>query len=292
MTKNLKLSVKMKTPGYIFDFLLERVNSARASNLSNSYPQVAIFSHDHIGLSINQYGLYEKDLLDLVMNILNANGIGTRDICIDIGANIGNHSLFFSQYFSSVWAFEANPRTYKLLKFNADNVGNCKTYCYAISNVSDLNVSIKQDNCNIGGSRVIPLDLNQNGNNEIITKRLDDLVSADEHVSLIKLDVEGFELKCLQGALDIIRTNKPLVLLEQSSADIREGSSSSLDLLKSEGYQFFVPNRSLNLGYTRFARFTSMCLRSILPYSMSLKPTVIFAQRHYHMILGIHGDNL
>ena len=40
---------------------------------------------------------------------------------LDIGANIGNHSLFFSNYFYKVLSFEPHPKIFKVLAINTED---------------------------------------------------------------------------------------------------------------------------------------------------------------------------
>jgi hypothetical protein len=44
--------------------------------------------------------------------------------------------------------------------------------------------------------------------------RVDDVVPPDRTVSVLQLDVEGFEEQALDGAMDTIRRCRPLIILE------------------------------------------------------------------------------
>jgi FkbM family methyltransferase len=69
-----------------------------------------------------------------------------------------------------------------------------------------------------GFASIHNLDLSEYGNmqkQEVKTKRLDDLLSKRRRrVSFIKCDVEGHELEVLKGSLDIIKTDRPNLLIE------------------------------------------------------------------------------
>ena len=69
------------------------------------YPQLVGFAFDDIMRSIHLDGRFERDelrvLAESVFPKLNSNSI-----CLDIGANIGNHSLAFSPFFEHVIALE------------------------------------------------------------------------------------------------------------------------------------------------------------------------------------------
>ena len=53
---------------------------------------------------------------------------------------------------------------------------------------------------------------NDNNKLELIIKKLDDFNL--DNISLIKIDVENMEIKVLEGAINIIRKNKPSLLME------------------------------------------------------------------------------
>ncbi|HIG67318.1 MAG TPA: hypothetical protein EYQ44_05795 [Porticoccaceae bacterium] len=74
------------------------LESASKSNIKQ-YPQMVCFSHDAISRKIFIDGLFEKRELD-VLKVFLEQELHDFDTCLDIGANIGNHSLFFSDIFN------------------------------------------------------------------------------------------------------------------------------------------------------------------------------------------------
>ena len=97
----------------LYGFLKERKKSdieilqTRASILNyhnksiKKYPNLAIFAFDRIGAEISIYGIYEKEILerlkDCIFNIIDTQ----NSVCLDVGANIGNHTLYFAQFFNT-----------------------------------------------------------------------------------------------------------------------------------------------------------------------------------------------
>jgi hypothetical protein len=58
--------------------------------------------YDSIGQAIILNGFYERELLQGMCSLV----LDKNSIALDVGANIGNHSLFFSNNFDSVISFE------------------------------------------------------------------------------------------------------------------------------------------------------------------------------------------
>lgn len=50
---------------------------------------------------------------------------------------------------------------------------------------------------------------------EVEILKLDDSLLSDRHVSIIQLDVEGFEQEALSGAMATIKRCKPIIILEE-----------------------------------------------------------------------------
>ena len=47
---------------------------------------------------------------------------------LDIGANIGNHSVFLSKFFKKIHSFEPNPKTYDVLSLNSKYSNTKKSF--------------------------------------------------------------------------------------------------------------------------------------------------------------------
>ena len=150
---------------------------------------------------------------------------------IDIGAHCGLWTSQLAQYFERVEAFEPLPRHHECWERNAgwkktnvlhkvclgEEIGSC-----GIHLVEGLS----------GRSHIIE-------GNEFEVRRLDDYDFQD--VDLIKVDVEGYELKALKGAERTIVKWRPVVIVEQKfNMGKRYGVSdkAALDYLKSMGVRF------------------------------------------------------
>ncbi len=127
-------------------------------------------------------------------------------ICMDIGANIGNHTVFFSKFckFDEVWAFEPSPNSFLLLERNIID-----TFCE----------NVLYDNCAIGCEPGFISMTNNDTNpswNKINGKGDISIVpiQTNKKVALMKIDVEGHELEVIKGAYEVIESEKPELFIE------------------------------------------------------------------------------
>jgi len=225
---------------HIFETLLIKwLSCLSTKHIKNNDFQVTIFSFDGIGTTINVKGVYEREQLDTLMGWLRTNNL-IRDSAVDIGANIGNHSLYFSQSYCQVFSFEPNPRTFKLLELNSTLVKNIKPFNFGLSNMNG-EVSMQSFQENMGGSKIVGKFEENSNIIKIEVKTLDSVAhELVMPIGLIKLDVEGHEYAAIAGARETIKANKPVILFEQSDADFKDGVSQVIELLKSFGYSKFA----------------------------------------------------
>jgi FkbM family methyltransferase len=218
--------------------MLRRLNRFSKAHVQENRKQLVVFAFDYIGHMINLDGVYEIGDLDFFFAAMAANkSLFSGGTAIDIGANLGNHSLYFSDHFHKVLSFEPNPRTYKVLQLNAELAENVQ--CFN-EGVSDTSADVLLETCNTNSGRSA-ITSNDNGSaRSIRVKALDSVIDESETVRLIKIDVEGHEEKVLIGAEQTIRRNRPIILFEQHKEDFRDGSTPSIDLLKSYGYVNFA----------------------------------------------------
>ncbi|SVC57291.1 uncharacterized protein METZ01_LOCUS310145, partial [marine metagenome] len=94
-------------------------------------------------------------------------------------------------------------------------------------------------NTNKGGSYITEEE-KQGETEKIEVKALDKVLPEIEKVGLIKIDVEGYEFKVLQGAEKTIRNNMPIILFEQHEYDFTNSTSPSIEFLKKVGYKKYA----------------------------------------------------
>ena len=136
-------------------------------------------------------------------------------VSIDVGANLGIHTLSMCEYSKSVIAIEPQNIIRECLSLTLSNYDNIMIYDKLISNKIDDEIQFIQDGT--GRSR-IPIEGQKYKKNhwEIITKKtttLDELARGYE-IGCIKIDVEGHEFNVLEGAKELIKKNKPVIFIE------------------------------------------------------------------------------
>lgn len=284
---NLKLFKVLK-------IILSYINNKIARKNIKNYPQLAIFSFDDIGLIINLEGRYENEILLLIEKLIKDNFSDSKfKTALDIGANIGNHSLFFSQYFNTVYAFEPNPVTYELLKINSTYVSKTKNiipYCYGLSDKTQ-NLNLKFDPNNIGNSKIVfQNDFRINNKNQITikVKKADNLrFLRDSNIGLIKIDVEGHEIFTLKGAVEIICINKPIIIFEQGAEEILNGTSKSISFLRRIEYEFYTLKKRFDFGQGKVLSFISLIFGLIFGQQLSFVSIKNFKKKYYSTIVAI-----
>lgn len=173
-----------------------------------------LYEHEAVSDAIRRAGdFYEAAILDDV-----AARLPDQRTIVDVGANIGNHSLYWAAFVQPalVLAIEPVRANFALLRANTHGYACVRPVRAALSDrVGTARMTL--DTINMGRSRFDPA-----GDVVVATQRLDDYRLND--VTLIKVDVEGHQAAVLAGAALTIERCRPALLIE-GSADIPPGYS-------------------------------------------------------------------
>ena len=217
---------------YVFRYFLNKVLKL---NIEKKNPKFVIFNQDYVSNDILIDGYYEiKELRILNKWLKKKIKFG---VALDVGAYIGNHSLFFSKYFKKVISFEPNPDSFELLKLNVKEKKNIKIFNYGLSNKKSTK-NFYSYYSNYGGSSVIKNEKIPYKKFKALFNKFDQL-NITERIDLIKIDVEGDELNVLKGLEKTLGKFSPIVLFESQKKDIENGSSKVINFLKSKKYNKF-----------------------------------------------------
>ncbi len=153
--------------------------------------------------------------------------------CIDIGCHKGeilNLMLGFSPH-GIHFGFEPLPSLFDDLSVKYKNTA--KIYNLALSDKTGTsNFQFVKNAPAYSGFRKRKYDISNPEIEEIEveTAKLDDVISLDQKIDLIKIDVEGAELLVLKGAKQLLLKNKPFIIFEcgLGANDFYESSPSDL----------------------------------------------------------------
>jgi FkbM family methyltransferase len=155
---------------------------------------------------------YELSFLNFIrLNFFKQNEI------LDIGANIGNNSLFFLKFLEcqKVHSFEPFEENINILRKNTREYGDKSIiYDIALSNIEGTLPLYNSDHGNNGG---YSLHSYSNGSsflvkNSVNVKKLDSFNL--NNITMIKIDVENHENEVLDGARNTILRNRPIIFIE------------------------------------------------------------------------------
>lgn len=217
VVKNYSIEKESKT-------ILDLIEKVKASKKNVNVEGLISFNHKGTEITFNlpfrddwvqkyirmSRSFYELDMLEDIYN-----RVGTNKIMVDIGANIGNHTVYFSKICKAkqVYSFEPQTPIHEILIKNItsnnakDNVQVFKMGVGAESSKAKVSVL---DHGNYGMSK---LENDESGEIEIDTlDRI--LLGKTETIDLIKIDVEGMEMDVLRGATEIFKKFKPLLYIE------------------------------------------------------------------------------
>lgn len=217
--------------------------------------------HDqYVGRSIIEYGEFSELETELFRQIC-----GLGDFVVEVGANIGAHTLSLAQIVGPagvVHAIEAQAIVHQTLCANMalNSVTNVRCHWVAAGERSGT-VRIPAINYaqsgNFGG---VEIDKFESGE-PVALVRLDDLLDL-ARCRLLKLDVEGMEAAVLRGATGLIAAHRPILYVEN---DRLEKSQELIELIRGFGYRLwwhmpplFNPNNHFGNRNNVFGRVVSV----------------------------------
>ena len=132
---------------------------------------------------------------------------------LDIGANIGTHTVVLAELADYVHAFEPQPAVFDLLKRNVAANGAANVTCHQLglgerNGTAIVEEQLLRGGLNVGGARLV-----EGADGQVRIVPLDSL-AVGGRIGFIKLDVEGFECAVLRGARQTIAAHQPVLIVE------------------------------------------------------------------------------
>ncbi len=143
-----------------------------------------------------------------------ANHLDASGVVLDVGANIGYYSLYTLPRAGAVHAFEPDPRALPVLRLNLAAHSNAHVHSVAIGNRIGKSSFILEPNSEV--SHLADSSTHLGGNRcGVDVTTIDHFVAEkDLRITGIKIDVEGADLDVIEGAIQTLASQAPLVLTE------------------------------------------------------------------------------
>ncbi len=152
---------------------------------------------------------YEEEELEDIKGLFPSNGV-----FVDIGTNIGNHSLFVAGFLSPsrIIPFEPNPVACRLLLANIAlnnlvDVFDLSNLGKGVSDTPSNDFAMEDRDRNLGAAKM----LEGEGDIEVVVG--DDALEGVTP-DFIKIDVEGMEIRVLNGLRKTIKRARPTLFVE------------------------------------------------------------------------------
>ncbi|MDM3871325.1 FkbM family methyltransferase [Porticoccus sp. W117] len=174
---------------------------------------------------------YEYTYINLIKQLVNG---GTA---LDVGANIGNHSLAFSQFFDRVYSVEPYPPVFERLTKKTRVASNIHPFAVGLSDISGQLQFDTPKNLNWGAGKI-----STSGDITVDVLVGDQFVrdNIEGTINFIKIDVEGHEPKVLAGLQQTIEQHRSVVMFEVNRDYLKNGRKGLNELFQlfPDDYQF------------------------------------------------------
>lgn len=172
--------------------------------------------HETIGRDLFRKGHYQRDLATRVLELV---GTPRGETLLEVGANIGTHSIYLmlSRKFERAICIEPDPRNFKLLKQNlelndfSDVVAAFQ--CAAGDREGSIDLYFSDDN--FGASTVIKPKASSRSV-PVRLRRVDCIMAeagiSPDDIGLVWMDIEGAEPEALNSMADLIKRQVPILM--------------------------------------------------------------------------------
>lgn len=163
--------------------------------------------------------------------------VDNKNVIVQAGGNAGFYVKRYSELFNKVYTFEPDPTNFYCLNLNVTSPNVYKYQAFLGSKHECKSLINTHASLGHGGSHV-----SNNVHGDIPTLCIDDL-NLNE-CDLIHLDIEGYELFALLGAISTMKRCKPIVCIEDYEPWKQRYNTSLLE----------IENMLFGIGYSRIGQ--------------------------------------
>lgn len=159
-------------------------------------------------LELSSMGSYEPFESEIIKK-----NIKEGDHVVDLGASVGYYTLLMAKWVGEtgkVYSFEADPEKFSILEKNVqlNNYQNVTLIHKMVSNISTHNLGIQ-------------------------SIALNDYFQKNNSIKLIKMDIEGAEVRAIDGMSELLKKNQDIKMLtELHSIELKEEGTNPEEFLK------------------------------------------------------------
>jgi len=189
-------------------------------------------------------GAHEKYMLRFLRDMAGRlASSGQLLVYVDVGANSGNHTIFMSRLVEHVIAFEPFERVRNQLKDNLilNHITNVTLHEVALGEKDETLPFYAAPETNLGAAS---FQAHHKADNQLLgmlqVRRGDDVLRDVANISIIKIDVEGFEKQVLSGLKETLSKHRPLLIVELTPTTRSSiGDEQTFMSLFPDGYVFY-----------------------------------------------------
>ncbi len=207
-------------------------------SLNTKYGLLSVFKGDDpIGTCLHLYGEWADQEFDVLDKLLT-----TNSCCVDIGANVGTHTVWLAKRCPQGFIFSFEPQYYIHMLLNSNIImNNCFNVVPVRSFISNENTYIKtivntpkHQKLNYGEFSINHKDESSLISTQVI--QFDDFDFFNKKIDFIKMDCEGTEREVLLSAEKTILRDKPHMYVEFNGV---EGNDLVLNTIENFEYNCY-----------------------------------------------------
>jgi len=185
------------------------------------------------------FGSYERHFAELFGRL-----VRPGDRCVDVGANIGVHTVRLARLVGpggSVIAIEPDPDVAGRARRNIalNGLGNARVINAAASDQAGETWLYRPDSADTNRARASLLRHPYLTGTAVTVPVVTVDAACDGPVALIKIDVEGHEAAVVRGAAAVIARDQPAVIFEYAPQLLDDASQTPFNWLAERGYEMF-----------------------------------------------------